>query len=149
MKLSEVTEKVIALSSAIRDYWEEELPKRHPDYPIVRPGDEDGPPPPEEAKLRELLAGLPEEQLYQLGLVMYVGSWIIDAQNTESAYDEVKDRLGDWPEAIDWLATYVPLGDYLLNGLEKLEKNRVDVDAIWSGRNQGDIRTESTRCLDL
>ena len=139
MKLSEVIEKVITLSGSIRDYWEEELPKRHPDYPIVRPGDEDGPPPPEEAKLRELLAGLPEEQLYQLGLVMYVGRWAIDAKNSATACDEVKGRLGDRDEAIERLATYVPLGDTLEDGLDELRKNFVNVDDLWAGRVEAGV----------
>src|SRR5438094_974080 len=61
MKLSEVAEQVIRLGRAANDYWETELPKRHPDYPLVRPGEDSGPPPPEEAELRTLLNKLPED----------------------------------------------------------------------------------------
>ncbi len=52
MKLSETVSEVIALAEAIRNYWDAELPKRHPDYPFVHPGEDDGPPPPEEQKLK-------------------------------------------------------------------------------------------------
>jgi hypothetical protein len=38
MKLSETARDVIALADAIRDYWAAELPKRHPNYPLVNPG---------------------------------------------------------------------------------------------------------------
>ena len=33
MKFSETLDAVIALAETIRDYWNVELPKRHPDYP--------------------------------------------------------------------------------------------------------------------
>ena len=33
MKFSETLDTVIALAETIRDYWNVELPKRHPDYP--------------------------------------------------------------------------------------------------------------------
>jgi hypothetical protein len=61
MKLAETTEEVIALAQAVRDYWNAELPRRHPNYPIINPGEDSGPPPPEEKKLRNLLARLPED----------------------------------------------------------------------------------------
>ena len=69
MKLSETVSEVIALAEAIRNYWDAELPKRHPDYPFVHPGEDDGPPPPEEQKLKDLLASLPEDVIYKLALI--------------------------------------------------------------------------------
>ena len=50
MKLSETVKEVIALAEVIRNYWDTELPKRHPDYPFVHPGEDSGPPPPEEER---------------------------------------------------------------------------------------------------
>ena len=73
MKLSETVNEVIALAEAIRTYWDAELPKRHPDYPWVHPGEDDGPPPPEQKKLEDLLASLPEDVVYKLALLMFVG----------------------------------------------------------------------------
>jgi len=55
MKLSETANEVIAFAEAVRNYWDTELPKRHPDYPFVHPGEDSGPPPPEEKKLQEAL----------------------------------------------------------------------------------------------
>jgi hypothetical protein len=73
MKLSEAAKEVIALAEAIGRYWDAELPKRHPDYPFVRAGEDSGPPPPEEKQLKELLARLPADIVYQLALLMYLG----------------------------------------------------------------------------
>ena len=73
MKLSDTIKKVIALAEVIHDYWERELPKRYRDYPFVHEGETDGPPPPEQKKLERLLARLPEEVVYQLVLIMYIG----------------------------------------------------------------------------
>jgi hypothetical protein len=73
MKLSETAARMVELATAIRDYWSTELPKRHLHYPIVSPGEDSGPSPPEEAELRDFLAGLSEEKIYKLLLLLYLG----------------------------------------------------------------------------
>ena len=73
MNLSESANKVIRLASRVRDYYAAELPKRHPHYPLVGPDEESAPPPPEETELRDFLASLPDETIYQLTLLMYLG----------------------------------------------------------------------------
>jgi hypothetical protein len=70
MKLSEALQKIIALSSAALEYWETELPKRHPKYPFVFPGEPETPPPPEQKKLAKLFASLPDEMIYQIALIV-------------------------------------------------------------------------------
>ena len=37
MKLHTAASKVIDLAKTVRDYWATELPKRHPNYPLVDP----------------------------------------------------------------------------------------------------------------
>ena len=74
MKLSEAVKKVIRLAKVIREYWETELPKRHLDYPVLNPGEQPLPPPPEEKELNKLFASLPEDLVYQIGLLMYFGA---------------------------------------------------------------------------
>jgi hypothetical protein len=55
MMFSQTAAEVIGLATAIRGYWNTELPKRHPNYPVVSLGEDSGPPPPpEEARLRGL-----------------------------------------------------------------------------------------------
>ena len=73
MKLSETVAEVISLAAAIRDYWNTELPKRHPNYPVVSLGEESGPSPPEEGELSRLFEGLSDEEVYELILLMYLG----------------------------------------------------------------------------
>ena len=53
--------RVIDLGRKVRDYYDTELPKRHPHYPPVGPDEETAPPPPEEGELRDFLASLPDE----------------------------------------------------------------------------------------
>ena len=40
MKLSELVRQVIRLGDASRAYWDRELPKHHPHYPVIRAGED-------------------------------------------------------------------------------------------------------------
>src|SRR5262249_37871037 len=104
MKLSDIVAKVSSLNEAISDYWEAELPKRHPNYPLDNPGEEDGPPPPEEEELEEFLRSLPEDKIYQLLLVLYIGRRAFDTSDLPGKYQALKERYDDpkW-EASVWL----------------------------------------------
>ena len=73
MKLSEAVREVIRLGDASRAYWDRELPKHHPHYPLIRAEEDSAPPPPEDAQIQSLLKSLPEDQLYALILLTYVG----------------------------------------------------------------------------
>jgi Protein of unknown function (DUF3775) len=130
MKLSETANEVMALANAIQEYWNTELPKRHPNYPLVRPGDEDGPPPPQQKELEHLLASLPEDVLYQLAFLVYLGKGYFVAKDLASHYEEVKQRVGTPEEAVSELADTASLGDSLEFGLEKLKRQSIDVDHL-------------------
>src|SRR2546425_3253607 len=92
MKLSEAVEKVIGLAKVIRDYWETELPKQHPDYPVMNPGEQPLPPPPEEKKLAKLFASLPDDMIYQIGLLMYLGRGDFDVRELADSYKALKEN---------------------------------------------------------
>src|SRR5256885_406883 len=117
MKLSETANEVIALAEAIRNYWDTELPKRHPDYPFVHPGEDSGPPPPEERKLKDLLARLPEDVLYKLALIMYLGRGDFGTDDLPGRYQAVKEELGKADSAASQLGTKVALAENLTDGL--------------------------------
>lgn len=136
MKLSEVAGHVIELASAVRDYWDVELPKRHPDYPLVRPGDGDGPPPPEAAELRDFLSRLEQEQLYQLGLVMCAGQRRSATGGLAREYEAVKDRLGGREEAVDTISANTLLAEDLADGLAELSRRGVGVDSLFDSSLQ-------------
>jgi hypothetical protein len=130
MLLSEVLKEVIALAEAAQAYWSVELPKRHPRYPIVQPGEDSGPPPAEEEKLRQLLAGLPSDVLYQLALIMSLGRRSLKNGGLAERYEAVKDRLGCPEEAVNRMAEKASLAEELSDGLEELQRHHIDVDHL-------------------
>jgi hypothetical protein len=130
MKLSESAAKVIDLASAIRDYWNSELPKRHPNYPLVAPGEESGPPPPEEAELRSLLERLPDEDLYELILLTHLGRGGLATRDLATHYRELRETFRNRESAISQIEGRGSLAENLANGLAKLRKSGIDIDQL-------------------
>src|SRR5438874_12481516 len=93
MKLSEAVQRVIALGNAIHEYWETELPKRHPNYPVMNPGEKPLLPPPEEKKLAKLFSSLGDELIYQIGLLMYLGRGDFDVGELADYYKVLKEQF--------------------------------------------------------
>ena len=129
MKLAETAKKVVALAEAIRKYWDRELPKRHPAYPLVNPGEDDGPPPPEEKKLKDFLARLPEDEVYKIALILHLGRRDFGTAELARRYTAMKERFGEpeWAAARMIKAAYA---DYLSEGLAKLKKAGIDPDHL-------------------
>jgi hypothetical protein len=130
MKLSDVLNRAIDLSRKVREYYERELPKRHPAYPLVGPGEETAPPPPEEEKLRAFLAGLSEDMIYQLVLIMYLGRGDVTTDDLAGAFRTLKGTFGQTKQAASRLVAIAPLADQLVDGLEELRKHNIDVDGL-------------------
>jgi hypothetical protein len=130
MKLSQAAQEMIRLAGAIRNYWAHELPKRHPDYPLVHPGEESGPPPPEEKTLRELLKRLPEDAVYKLLLIMHLGRGDFGTDALAAHYHSLRQtfRKPEW--AASEMMGKPPLDDYLSDGLEELKKAGIDADEM-------------------
>jgi hypothetical protein len=137
MQLSKAAHKVIALATAIREYWETELPKRHPDYPLVRAGEDSGPPPPQEKELKDFLAGLPGDQVYKLLLIMYLGRGDFGTEDLSGSYKYLKDTFGRPAWAISQMMEKAPLAEYVTDGLAVLQKTGLDPDnlALTSARS--------------
>jgi hypothetical protein len=130
MKLSEVVRQVIRLGDASRAYWDRELPKRHPDYPLIRAGEDSGPPPPEDAQIEALLKGLPEDQLYGLIVLMYVGRGDFSADHLLPAYQTMKETFPSKDLAIAQMTGKRTLAEYLTDALEQIEKRHIDLDRL-------------------
>jgi hypothetical protein len=130
MKLSEAVKQVIALAAAIQQYWDTELPKRHRDYPFVSPGEDSGPPPPEENQLRDLLASLPVDVLQQLVLLVYLGRGDFGTDDLAGRYESLKGRFAQPERAVLQLMSQASLADYLTDGLAELGKHGIDVDQL-------------------
>jgi hypothetical protein len=130
MKLSQAVEKVITLAKAIREYWETELPKRHPDYPLVRPGEKPLPPPAQEKQLTKLFASVPDEFVFQIALLMYLGRGDFDADDLEEQYETLRENFDNADALASQLTQKAPLADYLQDALAELEKHGIDLDRL-------------------
>jgi hypothetical protein len=134
MKVSEAAKRVIDLSRKIHDYYEVELPKYYPNYPLVEPEDveEDKvPSPPEEKELRDFLASLPEETIYQLILIMHLGRYECSTKNLAAHYDSLKELVGNAEQVrFEMMDLKGVLADQLSDGLEELSKHGLNVDKL-------------------
>jgi hypothetical protein len=130
MTLSETTHRVIDLAREVRDYYATELPKRHPDYPVIHLDEESAPPPPAEAELRSLLKSLSGDTIYQLLLIMYLGRGDLGTDELAGTYEELKDSLAKPEYAASQLMDKAPLSDYLADGLAELRRHKIDVDKM-------------------
>jgi hypothetical protein len=131
MKLSELAREVTRLADATREYWDRELPKRHPNYPFVNPGEDSGPPPPEEEQLHALLESLPADQLHQLALLAQLGSAELSVENlVADPQMSLREIAQDSREALVWMLGNPSIGDDLTDGLESLKKHALDPDRL-------------------
>jgi hypothetical protein len=130
MKLSKVVREVIRLAKASRAYWDRELLRRHPAYPVVHAGEDSGPPPPEDARLRAILEGLPDDQLYAITLLALVGRGDFSADCLTATYDTVKDMLPSRSVAIEHVSGQIALAEYLTDAVEELKKRQIDMDSL-------------------
>jgi len=133
MNLSEVISRVIDLSHKIREYYDIEYPKRYPTYPLVYVDidEDDPPPPPEEKELRDFLATLSEETIYQLVLIMYLGRSYFGIDDLAGNHEALKGSFGDQEQTLAEMMAYkVILADQLSDGLEELRKHKINVDKL-------------------
>ncbi len=130
MKLSEVVREVIRLGDASRAYWDRELPKHHPHYPLVRAEENSAPPPPEDAQILSLLKSLPENQLYALILLTYVGRGDCSADDLLPAYQTMKETFPSKDLAIAQMTGNQTLAEYLTDAMEEVRKRHIDLDSL-------------------
>ena len=130
MKLSEAVREVIRLGDASRAYWDRELPKHHPHYPVIRAGEDSAPPPPEDAQIQALLKSLPEDQLYALILLMYVGRGDFSAHHLLPAYETMKETFPSKDLAIAQMTEKKALAEYLTDAMEEIQKRHIDLDNL-------------------
>jgi hypothetical protein len=131
MKVSEAAAKVMGLARKVHDYYAAQLPKRYPNYPLVGLDEESVPPPPEEKELREFLAALSEETLYQLLLILYLGRGDLGTNDLAGYFENLKGTVGDPEQAASRLMIYkATLADELSDGLEELRKQNINMDKM-------------------
>lgn len=130
MSLSKTARKVISLSQAIRRYWDTELPKRHPSYPLIRGNENSGPAPPESDRLKALLESLQPDDVYRLILIMYLGRGDFGTDDLAQQFQAMKETFEKPEYAIRQMIGKGPLATYLTDGLSKLKAGGIDPDRL-------------------
>ena len=129
MKISEALREIIRLGTASREYWDRELPRRHPRYPIIRVGEGSAPPPPEDAQIQGLLNSLRDDQIYALVLLFYLGRGDFNADHLPT-FETIKDAFPSRDIAVAQLSGEKTLAEYLEDAMQKLQKRHIDVDSF-------------------
>jgi hypothetical protein len=127
MKLSEDLTRIISLAKSIRMYWEEERPKRHPNYPLICLNEDFGPPPEEKQQLRRLLESFTAAELYLLTLLMYVGRGDMGVDDLLDDYESMSDSFSKPQWAVDQLLSKSSLDIYLTTGMARLSEAQIDL----------------------
>jgi hypothetical protein len=131
MKLSEVVDRLIDLSGKISAYYDRELPKWHPHYPVAYPGEGEPPPPPEEQELRDFLTSLPDETLYRLMVLVAIARYQIGIDGIAGYYEEWENLVGPREQALTLLMHHkASLDDRLSSALEELQNHQIDVNQL-------------------
>lgn len=130
MKLSEVVREVIRLGDASREYWDRELPKRHPRYPVIGPDETPPAPPPEDSQIQRLLESLPENQLYGVMVLAYLGRGDFSIDNLSRAFEEMKESFPSSTLAIAQLVGTNELAEYLTDATEEIQTRHIDLDCL-------------------
>lgn len=130
MRLSEITQRVIELASKVRDYYTVELPKWHPQYPVVGRDEPTAPPPPEEAELKDFLGSLPADVVYQILAIMHLGCEDFDAAELADYYETLEGQFGDPQDAAALMLSNAALADQLADGLAELQRRQLSVDRL-------------------
>jgi Protein of unknown function (DUF3775) len=130
MKLSEVVREVIRLGDASRAYWDIELPRHHRHYPVILAEERPAPPPPEDAQIQALLNSLPEEQLYAVALLTYVGRGDFAVDRLIPAYRTIKEILPSKELAIAQITAQKTLGEYLTDAMAEIQRRHINLDSL-------------------
>jgi hypothetical protein len=106
------------------------LPKHHPHYPVILAEERPAPPPPEDAQIEALLKGLPEDQLYAVALLTYVGRGDFTADHLIPAYQTIKEILSGRELAIAQITGQKALGEYLADATAEIQKRHINLDSL-------------------
>jgi hypothetical protein len=130
MRLSEAVHEIIRLGNTSRAYWDRELRRHHPHYPKILPAEESVLPPPEDAEIRAILKSLPEEQLYALFLLTYVGRGTYGADHLPASYQAMKETFPNRDLATGQMMENTAIAEDLQDAAEELSKHHIDLDSL-------------------
>jgi hypothetical protein len=73
---------------------------------------------------------LPDDLVYQLALITYLGWGDFDVNELARRYEALKEDFATPAMAIELLIGKASLADYLTEGVEELKKKRLDIDHL-------------------
>lgn len=127
MKPTEVLPKIIRLGEASQEYWDGELPKHHPNYPLIDDSSETSPRrPPMDDEIESILSKLPEDQLYAVASLMYLGRGDFGSDRFSETCHEVRGKFPSTSVAIRHIMAK-PLAEYLADAMESAENNHINI----------------------
>jgi len=135
-RLSSPLDRAITLASDAMKYWEEELSKAHPLFPLTGPEDKEVPAPKEEVELKKLLKSLPAEDVFKLVTLMYLGRGDFDVPDLPGQVAELKTTFESADLAIDQMTEKMQLGEYLAEARSCLNDARVSLEDAFSGNSK-------------
>jgi hypothetical protein len=97
---------------------------------MILAGENSAPPPPEDAQIQALLKSLPEDQVYALILLTYVGRGDFSADHLSPAYQTIKEILPSRDLAIAQITGQKALAEYLTDAMEEIQKRHIDLDSL-------------------
>jgi hypothetical protein len=130
MKLSEVIHELRQLGQARTHYWETELPKIYPRYPLIYPGEPEEVPGPDEIRMRQFAQSLPIDVLNMLEVLVDLMWRKIEPADIGSRFREYQQRYTDHSYAVNRLMRHGMLELDLEDSLEILADHGIDVDSL-------------------
>lgn len=130
MTFTQLLNRVAELSDRRAEKWAAETRAALPDYPFVRPGDVEPEPPAEEAELKALLSSLPDETLYAVAMVLWVGTWGFPVDDLPALKEKIKDRFGERESAIRRLISIAGMSLEMADGIERFRRGGHEVENL-------------------
>jgi hypothetical protein len=87
----------------------------------------------EERRIGEFLEAQPPSMVYMLVAIMYLGRGDFDTKDLLDQYADMNEAFGSPKWAIRQMLGKLPFPEYLQEGLKKLLRAGVDVDALLPG----------------
>lgn len=130
MNFSDALTRAIELAEARSDYWRVELPKRHPNYPLIDISEPPDPPGPPVQALEEFFKQLPAEIVYPLLLVMYIGRGDYGTDDLRERLAALKQQFAKPEFAVRQMLGKAPLAAYLADGRLQLQQQGINPDDV-------------------
>jgi hypothetical protein len=97
---------------------------------VILAGERPAPPPPEDAQIQAFLKNLPEDQLYAVALLTYVGRGDFTVDRLVPAYQTIQEMLPSREVAIAPIMGQKTLGEYLADAMTEIQQRHINLDSL-------------------